>query len=248
MYLLLYFCVFLLTMGSRRVNGEQLEDNLTIPEEHKNRTIENNEKQELIETPINARAGDGAISGSNRSWVQGNNKEKMETYDNIYYDWGFAPNIFPGVAIPDARVETVITTDISCWDCDEEKGESPLLVRCDYTMLLNTSLSPKGFACIRYKVTKGKRTYNKARCSYMPSSIFEPCEEVVRSAAPPAKVSKCKICWDDGCNASCPENDFPAWLVIRILAALLCCCCLLAICAIWAKNYTLCCGDDPCDK
>lgn len=84
-----------------------------------------------IQIPIRAR--DGKVAISNRSddddeIGENNNhhKEIVKTYDNYYYDWGFSPDMFPGVAIPDARIEGITTTDISCWDCDEETGKATL--------------------------------------------------------------------------------------------------------------------------
>ncbi|XP_008485893.1 uncharacterized protein LOC103522571 [Diaphorina citri] len=48
----------------------------------------------------------------------------LPTDDYNYYEFNI--KIAPGLAPMDAKQESPITTDISCWDCDEQKGKVTL--------------------------------------------------------------------------------------------------------------------------
>ncbi|KAI5737851.1 hypothetical protein M8J77_000011 [Diaphorina citri] len=117
------------------------------------------------------------------------------------------------------------------------RGEACLLVRCDFTIQLNTSSSPHGYSCIQYQLSIGSKIYNKAKCAYAPSSFYDPCENIVKTIMLPTHMQNCQICFNDGCNAFAKPSASMGVLLALIGLGLLAC--LFALC-IGARNKYFC--------
>uniref|UniRef100_A0A8D8TS05 Uncharacterized protein n=1 Tax=Cacopsylla melanoneura TaxID=428564 RepID=A0A8D8TS05_9HEMI len=105
--------------------------------------------------------------------------------------------------------ETSHLTDNFCWMGNSRISQTCSLERCDMWLDYNSTVSPKGYACIQVKYTIERTEYIYRNCVLSVSSRYDPCERAILDADNPRiNVTFCQICWDNGCNVDGYKNNY----------------------------------------